>query len=363
VLYPVSKLSIALLGPNIEHRESLQEMLANTDSKVVWIPDSLSFLSNHEMAKNGFLPRMFETVLGTSSKDYLEHALELIDSHSVETVVGYWGSIPFADLIAIKKRRPHLKVVIYLLCFPLSLNSTGIRKQLFGLNNLARYLNGVIYPSMAMANYLTNKIALLKKIESVIIPPAWSTNFFDDLTSDEDLELPNVVFLGRTDLSGKTIHPADDIRSIMIELMDAGIHLHHSYSPETQDNRPYRHLFESKPIKPLMKFVSRFSASLIVYNLSKCGDTARFENTIPDRLLSSVAAGLPIAIPESGYSGCKAYLENYGATYVFRDSAHLKLLLSDAGRTRDFKQVAAVNRLQFTAAKMGKELLPFLSKL
>ena len=354
---------MALLGPNIEHKVSLEEMLAGRARTVVWIPDSNSFSAINETTHGRRLSKMTDAIIGTRSKDYLDHALSIIDENSIDTVIGYWGSIPFPDLIALKKKRPHLKMVTFLLCFPLSLNSLGIRKQLFGLGNVGRYLTGIIYPSSAMASYVARKVGLSKNVKSVIVPPAWSEEFLEDITTDASLENPNLVFLGRTDLSGVTIHPADDIRSIMLNLMDAGIHLNHAFSPETKDNHRHRHLFEPRPVRPLIHFASRFDASLIVYNLAHCGDTSRFENTVPDRLLSSVAAGLPIALPVEGYSGCKEYLKDYGATFTFRSPEHLKSLLSDTDRVRELKGVAVSNRHHYTAQKVGRNLSSFLLSL
>jgi hypothetical protein len=359
----MSNIAVALLGPDIEHKISLEAMLAGRVSKVTWIPDSSTFAVINKTQQSRRFSKMAEAIIGTRSQNYLDHALTIVDKNAVDTVIGYWGSIPFPDLIALKKKRPHLKIVIFLLCFPLSLNSLGIRKQLFGLNNVGRYLTGVIYPSTAMAKYVARNVKLPKDIKSVIVPPAWSEEFLEQITTDDSLEHPNLVFLGRTDLSGATIHPADDIRSIMCNLMDAGIHLNHAFSPETNDNHLNRHLFEPRPVRPLIHFASRFDASLIVYNLAHCGDASRFENTVPDRLLSSVAAGLPIALPEEGYAGCKEYLRDYGATFTYRSPDHLKTLLSDAQRVSELKSFAASNRHHYTAQNIGRDLSSFLQSL
>jgi hypothetical protein len=81
---------------------------------------------------------------------------------------------------------------------------------------------------------------------------------------------------------------------------------------------------------------------------------------VPDRLVASVAAGLPIAIPREGYEACKEYLRGYRAVIEFETPAHLASKLSDREEVGRLKNLAWEDRRRYVGEQHLKELIPFL---
>ncbi len=104
-------------------------------------------------------------------------------------------------------------------------------------------------------------------------------------------------------------------------------------------------------------------ASLIAYNAAACRRTERLELTVPDRLLTSVAAGVPIAIPSIGYSGSKQYLAEYPAVIEFDSVPDLKRQLEDRERIKSLHEAAWQARKLYTAEAQGELLARFLLSL
>ncbi len=82
-------------------------------------------------------------------------------------------------------------------------------------------------------------------------------------------------------------------------ILDSGVHLHHAWSPETDDGHPHRRPFQPLPMLDLIDRIGDFDASLIAYNTQACARDDRFWLTIPDRLVTSVAAGAPSRSPDT----------------------------------------------------------------
>src|SRR5207247_7995455 len=117
--------------------------------------------------------------------------------------------------------------------------------------------------------------------------------------------------------------------SLMRAILDSGIDLHHCYSAETDDGHPRRKPFRPMSLPDLIQKMASFDASLIAYNTGACPRADRFELTIPDRLITSVAAGVPVAIPKQGYSAAKSYLKDYPAVIQFDSPDNLRKAISD----------------------------------
>lgn len=85
--------------------------------------------------------------------------------------------------------------------------------------------------------------------------------------------------------------------------------------------------------------------------------------TVPDRVLSSVAAGVPIAIPRRGYAASKTYLRDYGAVIEFDTPRDLKDRLSDRDELRALRERAWHARRGYVAEAHAGRLAQFLSAL
>lgn len=354
--------AVALLGPNIEHKDSLTAMLAGRVRHLRWLPDSLCFRQKLGLGTISRFRRLRDQLWGTSDPAYLDEVLRSIDENGTRVLIAYWGTIPLPDLRALKQARPHLKIVLMLLCYPLALSSWGIARQNYCLRRAASFIDGVIFPSGGMEQYVAGPI-LPRSVARVVIPPCWPAEFQKPSRPQFLKTAPNVVFAGRTDLTGNTVHAADDVRPLMQSILDAGIELHHAASPETDDGHPLRKLFQSVSLREMIEVMGKFDASLVAYNTEACARDDRFGLTVPDRLITSVTAGIPIALPARGYEAAKAYLREYPAVIEFVSAHDLRDTLADRPRVEQLRNAAWAARPSYAAERHGDDLAAFLETL
>jgi hypothetical protein len=240
--------------------------------------------------------------------------------------------------------------MLMLLCFPLALSPAGIARQHLVLRRCLPSIDALICPTAEMAAYLERLVLGRHRTLVGVVPPCWPDAVRPRQRAAAGRERPNLVYVGRTDLSGKTVHGADDTRVLMRELLDAGIELHHAYSPETEDGHPNRVHFKPLSNLQLMEGMAAFDASLVAYNLAACSRTDRFELTVPDRLISSVLAGTPVALPGNGYAASRTYLRDHGAVLTFSSPRDLHQL-SDRARMAELKDLAWDARHHFVAER------------
>ncbi len=362
--------SVTLLGPDIDHRASLEAMLAGR-SPVSWMPDSSCFFHDRPATVGRRVRRALDQFRGTQDPVFRQALAHHLDEHRTELVIGYWGTNPLADLAAIRQLRPRIRLVLMVLCYPLALEPAGVMRQHWLMRRAARHLDGILFPSEAMRSHFERHHLLRRPgppVETLVLPPCWPRQFQDRAGMTEALPEaasahPNLIFVGRTDLSHPTIHAADDLRGPMQEILAQGLELHHVHSPETDDGHPQRRLFAPETQSGLLGRMARHDASLIMYNTGRCRRPDRFDLTVPDRLISSVAAGVPIALPAEGYRASKAYLANYPALIEFASMADLGRQLGDRARTARLRQVAWAARRHYTAENQGAVLSDFLRGL
>jgi hypothetical protein len=338
-------------------------MLEGRARRVHWVCDSHTLARQRKQNRRNRLDRSFDLVVGTRDRAYLDHLLSEIDASGTSIVVAYWGTLPLADVMALRRARPSIRIVAVMLCYPLSLEPWGILRQVAMLRRAASRLDGILCPTEDMAAYIDGRVCRGRGPPCGIVAPCWPAGFQPASRAPDAGGHPNLVYVGRTDLSGVTVHKADDLRPLMLEILEAGIELHHVYSAETSDGHPGRKTFSPRTIDLLIAMMSAFDASLIAYNLAACRRTDRFDLTVPDRLLSSVAAGVPVAVPRHGYAASKHYLRNYDAVIEFENPADLKAKLSDRGAVRELREKAWAARHRYTAEAQGADLAAFLERV
>jgi hypothetical protein len=355
--------AIAFLGPQIEHRDSLRAMLGGRAKDLHCIPDSPTFRSAAGLPRLPKWSRLIDQLVGTRDHNYLDHVLGEIDRHDSRLVIGFWGTPPLPDLAAIKKARPHVKTVFMVLCYPLALAAGGIKRQNLFLRRAAPHLDGIIYSSREMADYFAGSALKRHHPNGVVIPPCWPASFFSDSRAQPVVDHPNLIYTGRPDLNGIGAQASDDVRPLMKSLLGAGIELHHGRSKELDDGHAQRRTFKSVTLPKLIEMISGYDASLIAYNTDAAPKTDRFDLTVFDRLITSVTAGVPIAIPRKGYAGAKSYLKDYPAVIEFDSAEELKSALSDRPRVHRLRDAAWNARKLYTAERQGEALNTFLSGL
>jgi hypothetical protein len=341
-------------------------MLAGRVSRLTWLSDSLSLPISRPRAAGQRIQKLFDQLTHTHDSSIMENTCRHLDENHTDLIIAYWGTGPLADIVAIKRLRPNIKIVLEVACFPLALNTVGIQRQHWLMRHAAPSLDGILYPSPVMRDYFHHQVlgARGRHLKDSILKICWPQQYQVAAERNEPgIDHPNLIFIGRTDLSHRTVHAADDLRPLMAEILDNQIELHHVWSPETSDGHPYRRPFQPLDMVALIARMAPHDASLFAYNAAACRRTERLNLAVPDRLATSVAAGIPIAIPSMGYTGPKQYLAEYPAVLEFDSVPDLKRKLEDRQHIQVLREAAWQARKLYTAEAQGDMFARFLESI
>lgn len=348
--------SICLLGPPVEHRDGLSAALHTFTNRVGWIPDFGTFRRiRQHLRPRGRLLRGMESTFGIRDPDYLELLHRTYEERRPDVIVAYWGTLPLGEIMTCRRLFPRVRIILVMLCHPLGLHSIAIARQNFGLRMAARYFDAVVCPTEDMAVYLRRYVLAPGGPSAAVIPPCWPRAFLAKDRPQSAEDAPSIVYAGRMDFSSPTIQATDDVRLQMDQLLRAGIHLFHGETTSPYSKHPLRHVFPRRSVQDLIHTMATYDASLIMYNLETCSRDDRFNLTVPDRLISSVAAGVPIAVPRAGYKAAKSYLARYGAMIEFDDWFDLREKLQDRANVQALKDRAWAGRLEYCAEETGQD--------
>lgn len=336
-------------------------MLAPGGVQVHWLPDSHSPEDEEDprpAARKAWF-RLAEGLFGTADSAFLDRALRVIDEAGIQMVVAYWGTGPLSDILAIKRARPAVKVVLMMLCYPLSFSTPGILRQRLRMARAAGSLDGVLCPSREMHDYLSRHDLARADCPMAVLPPCWPAEFQAE-SRLPSAPAPCVVYVGRPDFTSSTATAADDVRDLLTHLLEEDVEVHHGAGKALEDGHPRRRTFPPRPVTELIAMMSGYDASLVTYNEAACARHERLMLTVPDRLITSVAAGIPIALPETGYEASRSYLADYPAVIPFRSASELADSLRDRRRVLQLREAAWQARSSYRAERHGTALRFFL---
>jgi hypothetical protein len=154
---------IGYLGKISDHSENLAHQLRSRDIDLVAIQDSSSSgVYTRQTSYAGRLrsrtSRLAAQLWGTADAAYKETLVKAVDSTPVDTVIAYWGTNPLCDIIALKKIRPNVKVVLNVLCHPTAIDPVKVALQNWLLRRSLHYCDGIIASSIAMKDYLERRV-------------------------------------------------------------------------------------------------------------------------------------------------------------------------------------------------------------
>jgi len=285
----------------------------------------------------------------------LADVLGAVDENRVDCILGYWGTAVLGDLIAVKRQRPNVRTVLNVLCHPTGLTRLKVALQNWYFRRSLKFLDAIVASSGVMKAYLEKRVCHGRRPPILISPPCYAQAFRPrERKSDCEL-VPNVLFLGRTDW--RRAQASDNVETFLDQLAREQVHVFHHRSPESDAVSPYRHSFEYMSLRDAETYATQFDAALIVYNLGSCERTDRFEVTVPDRLIASVTAGIPIAIPARGYEACKEYLKDYQAVIEFDSASDLAAKLRDRQSLHALKSLALQNSGNYLGEPRVAQLL------
>lgn len=135
--------TIAYLGPADDHAHNIEILARSHGVRLVYLPDSVSWTSAMG-ARASRAKRAFVQFSSTRDASYLQHTTGLIDREDISSIVAFWGTLPLPDLAALKRARPHVKLVLNLLCHPLGTTRPRILLQDHLLRRSTRHIDGLI---------------------------------------------------------------------------------------------------------------------------------------------------------------------------------------------------------------------------
>ena len=306
------------------------------------------------------LDRICQQLLGAKGDAFLSRMKQYLAEYDPDVIIACWGTNIISDAIAIKKYSPRTKILLNVLCCPMGLSFIPVELQNLHMRFGARYFDGFIYSSHVMQKYFEKNIIRGRLKPAVIIPPVLSKKEFPDHHLPVCSNFPNIVFLGRPDWwDGQR---TDNISKQLDDLASVGVHVYYAGQVDQQKQAlSHRHIYSSMELRKLAVFATQFDASLIMYNLDACKRDDRFKVTIPDRLIASVAFGLPIAIPKKGYDACKEFLRQYEAVIEFDSFEELKAQLSDREKVEALKARARENSTLYSVEAYTHQWMDFLA--
>lgn len=356
---------IAYLGPPIDHYRGLEIALRKAGLELAFIPDSHEWGLGRAAKKTSRLRRMaalarrvYVLLWGTQDPEYLAEALRVLDEKDIRWVVAYWGTRPLSDIKALKKARPQIKFVLNLLCHPLAITPLRVKAQHFFLNVAMRSLDGLIVTSDVMRRYLLKNTANAKCLPTLLLKPTWPAEFGSAEPMPATSERPNALFMGRMDW--KAGHKSDNVTERLRELMRQGIDVHFTRTPGDEIEDEHACPFDGRTLVDLVAFAAGFDVSLIEYNIDDAQVKDRFEVTVPDRVITSVFVGIPVAIPKQGFAASKEYLGAYGAVIEYASMAELAAKLKNRPFVDELRKLARTRALLYRAEADLPSLLEFL---
>jgi|GEM_PF-2213687 len=364
-------LNIAFLGQPTHHGENVAILLKSRGLEIHNLEDSPGYgvygrTEFSSRGRNGVFSRAWQKARrtysqlhGTFDEDYCAYLLKRVDDGEIDCILAYWGTNPLADIVFLKRYRPHIKIILNVLCHPMGINPTKISFQNFLMQRSASLIDGFVFPSEEMRTYFRKHCGL--RAPSLVMPPYLSEAFSSVGQSSPQEKSPNLVFLGRMDWNAG--QPSDNVEAALRCMMESGIHVFHCRSASKRPRHENQHEFEPVEMTQLRPFMARFDASLIVYNLEVCQRLDRFRNTVPDRLLSSVSSGIPIALPRTGYEACKEFLRDYRAVLEYDSPGELKEMLSDASFLQEMKSFAKMDRPLYFGENYIDNLVDFILRV
>jgi hypothetical protein len=202
-------LSIGYLGGRNDHLENVTRLLGSVGCPVTALPTSTSKeMRRDPPALVGWKPasivwrkgsRVRNQLSGTRDSHYVRSVVELIDRNALDCVIAYWSTEMLGDLMAIKKIRPRVKLILNLLCHPMGLTNMKVRLQNWHFRKTVGCLDGLVMPSTAMREYVERNIPAGRGIPQMVWPPYYSEHFFPKRRREPCTDSPNLLFLGRMD--------------------------------------------------------------------------------------------------------------------------------------------------------------------
>ncbi len=364
-------LGLAYLGdPGSHHCENFLRLMKSAGQSVHTLQDSLSSAASSSRPGKSIssfahgwkqITRLRSQLFGTGDREYIHRLVQEVDANQVRTVVAFWGTHVIADIVALHRRRPHVRIVLNVLCHPTAIVARKVAVQNWFFRRQVSHCDGLILSSRVMKTYIERHVLAGRTMPCLIWPPYLSEHFHNHHRPAALLDRANLLFLGRMDW--KRAQATDNVTGLLVDLMNHGVNVHYHRAQESDIDHPNGHAFDYMSLEQAVAYASQFDASLIVYCVNDRTAEDRFRVTVPDRLVASVAAGVPIAIPSVGYDACREYLKNYRGVVEFSSPADLASQLNDRATVDRLRRFASEDSRAFAGEAHAATLASFLAGL
>lgn len=278
----------------------------------------------------------------------------LLDTHSIDLVVGTWGTPVLIPMRLVQTLAPDCAYIHNILTYPeLPVLAGGMRGAFWkafsffedrakrrAYHQMLAACDIRIHPSRNMLDFLKHEGGISPPGEDVIRLERFPRQFFPvdrmPKLSAKDGE-PHLIHIGATNFRGGSL---DNLMAQFTRMAEAGIHVHfyskQPLAPTNHAQKSYLHVFPKFPNTvingALAEFMTQFDASLMLYNVGQ--PYVRFANALPTRLLFSFLAGIPNVLPKGLFVASEEYIVEHQIGFAYQSERELAQILHDRERIR-----------------------------
>jgi hypothetical protein len=255
--------------------------------------------------------------------------LKTLKEKSIEVIYCSWSITGFPEIKAIQEENANIPIILSIQTYPF--RGTTVVGNNYEENKeikkIFENLDGRIHCSKTMHEFMHNNFDLYKHGSDLITMGYFRERYFYknrlQLLSEKDRE-PHLIFIGNTQFSQRIM---DDVRQQIYDITQKGIHVHFSSTYDRIKDSPYIHMFQPFSHQQLLNgefatYMTQFDACIVLYNIDR--QYFRFNNSLPERFLFALNAGIPIVVPKKYFGSCEEIINNYQIGFSYGSLVELK---------------------------------------
>ncbi len=307
---------------------------------------------------NGF-PR-----IASLSKHFSSLTKRVENTRQFDFILANWGVgiIPELNML---KSVPHLrevKSILNLESFPTSWDNK-IREQ-FEIIILKRSLSNIdaiIVPTKEMLDFLTSIIPEISEKKVYLRPFFFPNSHFKSFENEVE-PIKDLLFLGRLNMTKQL----NDVYHQIMDITKYSI----SVSSAEGSNSKEEHLYFYPPFKGaflrsggLYKLAHDHKAALVTYNYSDLGQLpARYQTSLPHRMLMPLALGIPIVLPKNRFKAMEELVVKHEVGIAYDSIEELRdFLYTDKWKLAKSKLQKNLQNFQFDPDGFKSFILTLIS--
>jgi hypothetical protein len=289
---------------------------------------------------------------------------QILKKKEIDVIYGSWGSIGLPELRFIRKF--NVPIVYEFLYYPLVPFRVIEKVENFLNRSIIKSLDGRIFASSIMLNYMESTFDLHLGSNTVIVPSYSKRCFYQKRLpklSDDDGE-PHLVFLGVTN---------SDVLPQVLEMLQRKIHVHVCETTGIENRlhmsrlKDFCHIYRRYSTNEFLDgsfatFMTQFDACLVTYDWRRAtSNSAR--NSLPGRFSSAITAGIPFVMPKNCLKSCEDMINQHQIGFAYANYDELRNKLDDTDLMSSYEHNVVSKSNIFTLENNFEEIDRFLRKM